>query len=309
MNMLIGNKEFHERRSAHAVHHNSHFISCIIDSFCKDLIQKLIRDLIDRTQFFAIYARLAVDTDTDLDLIFCQIKARLARCGNCAGIDGHTHGANICNDLLCDAFYISKRSAGFSAGTCKLMYEDRAGDTAASRRPCTVLNSDVVRNNDLIYFDILITSHIGSHLKVHNIACVVLDYKKNALTAVSSLDCLIDLIRCGGCEDSARNSGIQHSLAYKAAVCRLMSAAAAGYQSDLSLGTACTNKNLQTFKTLNIVRIRSGHAIKHFIDDIVDLVNQFLHDDNSSFIKTCSYGTVSVPPKRLTIRSFHYKCL
>ena len=81
MNMLIGNKEFHERRSAHAVHHNSHFISCIIDSFCKDLIQKLIRDLIDRTQFFAIYARLAVDALADLHLALGNLEQRLARAG------------------------------------------------------------------------------------------------------------------------------------------------------------------------------------------------------------------------------------
>ena len=231
-------------------------------------------------------AGLAVDTDTDLNLVILQLESGLSDCGDRAGLNAHAHGAHIGDNLLSYSLYFRKACAFFGLGACDLVNEDRAGNASAACCPCAVLNSDVVGYDDLLYLNVFVGCHISCHLEVHDITGVVLDDQKSALAALGSLDSLIDLVGSGGGEHRACNSAVQHSFSDKSAVSGLVSGAAAGDQNDLvGLLGACTDHNVRAFHALNIFGMRCSHSAEHLINYIVDPINKFLHLNTS-----CEYS-------------------
>ena len=166
------------------------------------------------------------------------------------------------------------------------MYKDSACDAAASGGPGGIFNSNVIGNNYLIDLYPIVSSHIGSHLEIHYISCIILDNEEHSFTAVCSLNCLIDLVGSRRCEYRSCHSSVQHTLAYIAAVGGLVAASASGNQRHLAFGAACTHYHVQPLKTLDIVGISRHHTVKHLVDDVVNLIDQFLHDF-TSFSKLC----------------------
>ena len=159
------------------------------------------------------------------------------------------------------------------------MHEDRAGDAAPARRVEAVLDGDVVVHDDIVGVDALILRHIDRHFEVQDVARIILHDREDAAIGGDGLDSFIDLVRRRRCEHGARHGTIEHAAADVAGVRRLVSAAAAGDESDLAFFFRLAHDDVAFWELSELVRRFLGDAFNHLAFDVFHLVDQFLHTD------------------------------
>ena len=157
------------------------------------------------------------------------------------------------------------------------MHEDRTRYAAAARRVEAVLHGDIIVDDDVVRLDVLILRHVDGHLEVQHIARVVLDDAEDAGVGRNCLDALVDLIRRRRGEYRPRDRRVEHALADVAAVRRLMTAAAARDERDLSLFACLADDDVAGLEFLKLLRTRFDESLDHFLFDIFDLVDELFH--------------------------------
>ena len=277
MHEIVDDVELHERRRAHAVHDDDDLVAFVID-VREDLVEQLFRDLVCGQQLLTMRAWLAVDADADLHLVLFELKARLAGGWHRARLNGHAHGADVRDDFFRRRLDLLERRAFLCACARELVDKDRASHAAAPCRERAVLDGDIIVDDDVIRFDVLIFRHIDGHLEVHDIARVVLHDAEHARVRRNGLDALIDHVRRRRCEYGSCDRRIEHALAYEAAMRGLMPRAATRHKRNFPLLALLAHDNIARFELRELQRARLHETLDHFLFDIFDRVDDFLHD-------------------------------
>ena len=231
--MVVYNKQFHKRCSSCAVDQNSHFAIRIIN-ICENLFQQHIYNLICAFQWLPVRSRFSVNSDSYLHFIVTQLKSRLPCCWNRARLDCHSHGSHIVDHFLCNCLYRFKFCTFLRLCTCYFMYKNRSCYTAAPNCIQTVLNRNIIIRNNIFDRNTVHLRHLCCHLKIHDIAGIVLYNHKDTFVRRYRFDTFINLIRRRRSKDRSCNGSIQHTFSYKSTMCRLMSASATTDQSNFS---------------------------------------------------------------------------
>src|SRR5215217_6928337 len=87
----VGNVELHQGRAAHAVDYDGDLGAAEVYGIAENPAQELVHHLVCWLYLLALDAWLAVDADTDLHLIFADVKDGLAALGRDAARQGHPH--------------------------------------------------------------------------------------------------------------------------------------------------------------------------------------------------------------------------
>ena len=118
----------------------------------------------------------------------------------------------------------------------------------------------------------------GGHLEVQHVAGVVLDDVQHARAAVDRLGGGQHLVGHRRGEDRAGAGRIEHAHAHKAAVHRLVAAAAAADNAHFALARRVfADHDAVLVIHPNQVAMRLLHATQRLFDDVVHIIDQFLH--------------------------------
>gem|GEM_PF-4442558 len=278
LQFAVDDEQLHQRRAAHPVDDGGDLLALVEIEIAKDTFGELCGDLVGRHHVGALGAGLAVDPDPEFDLVLGQVERRLALFGRNAGRERHPHGADIVDDLLGDSLDLVEVRAlgGFRARG--LVDEDRPADPAPARSIERILDSDIVVDDNRGDIGALHLDHLDGGLEVHHVALVVLDYRQYPLAAVAGGDECLELVGGRRGEHVAGGRAVEHPVADIAAVGRLVAAAAAGDDGDRVVdGRVVTHQYLCIGEPPH-ARIGGGHPVEHFVDHIVGVVDQFLHD-------------------------------
>ncbi len=139
----------------------------------KDRLQEAVRDGVSVFHGDLVPARLTVDADANLDLIFRELKARRPGVRNRAAGQGYTHGPHIGHHALGDGRDRVKIVATLGGCTCDLFHKDSSANAAPASRVQRVLHGDVVVHQHRTYVNAFGLSHFGGGFEVQYIAGVV----------------------------------------------------------------------------------------------------------------------------------------
>ncbi len=153
------------------------------------------------------------------------------------------------------------------------MNKNSSGDTAASGCIKAVFNSYIVVSYNVFNRNTVRLCHFGCHFKVHDIAGIVFYNHQYTFIGCNCFNTFINLIRSWRSKYRACNCTIEHSLAYIAAMSRLMTASAAAYKSNFIFFFLCPYNNITAIQFFNISRISFYHSEYHFLFYIVHTVN------------------------------------
>jgi len=145
--------------------------------------------------------------------------------------------------------------------------------------------ASIVVNDDGGNLNAVSLGHFGGHVKVHDVAGVVLDHQQGTLTGIDGLDGLVHLIRRGRGEYRAGHGRVQHAFTHVAAVGRLVTAATARDQSDLAGHRAVLAHNhVGVGQLTHLGGMGRHHAGQHFLHDGLGVVDELLHTNSSPSI-------------------------
>ena len=91
------------------------------EKICKNLFQKQIHNLICRSHFLLMGTRFAVNTDSNLHLIFRQLKSWFSCCRNRTRSNSRSHRPHIVNYPLSDCLNLIQISSCLCQGPCNLV--------------------------------------------------------------------------------------------------------------------------------------------------------------------------------------------
>ena len=222
-------------------------------------------------------ARLAVNAHAKFHFVIGEGEGRLARGG---------YGASAEGDADAVALVVEAASQGGKAGQviaaprrCAQQFFQQygAGDATPPGGVEAVFHRDVVIGEDESDFRAHVMQQFGGGFKIENVAGVIFDQQQHALTAIYRLRASDDLIRRGRGENFARHRAVEHAVADKTAVHRLMPAAAAGNQRDLARKRRITAGNEDRIAVQAQFRMRGDEALQLFIQDRFHLVDELFH--------------------------------
>ena len=159
------------------------------------------------------------------------------------------------------------------------MNQHRASYAAAPGGVEGILYGNIIVHNHIVGIDILVLGHIDSHLKVHDIAGIILHNAENALVSSHCLDSLINLVRGRRSKYGTCHCAIQHALAHITAMSWLVAAAAAADQGNLSLLLPGTDNHVAALQLPQLVRSRFYQAQNHFFLYVLNCINNLLHNN------------------------------
>src|SRR6201981_174624 len=191
---------------------------------------------------------------------------------------GHSHAAAFGVHFVTKRGRLFQGGPRFGGGSNNLLGQNRRTDSATSGRVKTVFNSDVIIDYDRFDLDPLRSGEVSGHLKIHDIAGIILNDVQHAFAAVHCLRGLVHLIRGGTGKNSARASGVEHPFSDKAAMHWLMSATAAGDDSHFALHRSVSSRDVVrievNFNEVAKCGAEAGHGIEN---DVLWGVNELFH--------------------------------
>ena len=167
-------------------------------------------------------------THTDFHILIAQITERSTGCrmgcAACRNRDGR-HAVRIALSEICN---LVQRLALLGCRTDDMIQRNCAGKTAAVVAVFTRCIGDILLGYNLADIQPCLFAHFHNHVGAQHIARMIEHKEQHAMTLVRQLDCLKHAlrIRCG--KDITDYGNVQHSVADKAADCRLMTGAAEG---------------------------------------------------------------------------------
>src|SRR5215217_4849608 len=281
--VCVGDVEFHQRRTAHAVYLHGHLGAGEVNGVAQDLLQHLIDNLVCRRDLLALDAWLTVDADADLHLILADVEDGLPTLWRSATRERHTHGAHVGVDALRKLLYACEVLAVVGRGAADLVHEDGASDAAPPARVGRVLDGHVVVGNDVVGLYSFCLAELPCHLEVEYVARVVLDDVEDTGPAVHSLARFEHLVWGGAREDGAGAGGVEHTWSDETAVGRLVARATAGDECYLAL-----YRGVGPYDDVGLgnhpdqAAVGKLHPPEHVLDDPLGRVDDFLHLSVSS---------------------------
>src|SRR6516225_67350 len=223
-------------------------------------------------------AGLAVDSNSDLHLIFRQFKGRLTDMRYRTGSKRHPHAATLSIHLVAECRDLLQRSAAFGSGSTNLFRQHGCTDPSPAGGVKTVFYRNVVVDHHGFDLDALATSQVRRHLKIHDVPRVILYDVKDSFSAVHCLGRLVHLVRSRAGKNRSRTGSIQHPATHKAAVHRFVPAAAAGNNGDFVLNRSVFPNNIVWVQVnFNQVTVSGSKTAHGFKNNVLGGINQFFH--------------------------------
>ena len=151
-----------------------------------------------------------MDADTHFQFVIRYIKSRLSVGGHRATGERHADAGGALVDLVAKCFAGSQICAGFSQAAHAFFYNYRAGHAAAAGGVGAVDDGTVVGGE---YSGMFERQHLGGHLKVHDVARIVLDDEQHAFVRMHGFSGSQHLVWRRAGKHLAGAGGIQHAFA------------------------------------------------------------------------------------------------
>ena len=165
-----------------------------------------------------------MNADADLHLVICDVEGRLAGRRHRATRQRDPDRARGGIDAVTQHLQGGEVAALFGGRPDDLLHDQRAGDAAPSRRKSRFLHRDIVISNhdcDRAF------RHFARHVEIHDVAFVVLDDEQDTAAIVGRLGSGKNEIRRRRSKNLAGTCGVEHAVANKAGMKRLVSGTAA----------------------------------------------------------------------------------
>ena len=197
---------------------------------------------------------------------------------NDAAAERHAHRARVGTGLLGHALDFVERHpfSGRCAGS--LVDEDDAGHTAALVFLPDRRRGDVVVADHRQHPDVLDVGHFRGHVEIEDVAGVVAVDVEHASALVDGLGDFEHLVRARRLKHPTDGATVEQSLAHVAEKKRQVTRAATGRDPDLAFDEILRHHApLVVGNEAHLARVGGVDAFEHFVDEILGLVEEFLH--------------------------------